>query len=525
MEKGSMNDESINGGELLPPRETQTSVAVEERTDPLAETGPHDEGPSPAARASVPPPKGVAKRKLRRTKKPQEMPSRPLSAYNLFFREARIDWLAEADQIAALEREEELSSANMEPPSNPDGTRKRKKSRLFEKMAKEVGRRWKELTPTRKRKYDELAEQDKERYRQDMNLYQEQLVSGSASGINKKSKKAKQNSHSHDAQQGAAFDTKPRARTIPLTNRKTEFDSLPASHVVTSITKPSPRQSSGSVSDQSSRAGSMNAAAPTAASLSAGTAPTLQLQALAALGSQNRNEDLRLMAATAGRRQQPANLAVDWNQLLGISGLVPPTDLQSFLQDQQRLAYSQTHGQNNESVDHQFSSLLRAHDQQRLTDPFGGDETSNFLRLLVQQELERRTPMLSQQALLADSSIRHQQLDAILRSQEYQQRFQGPGQAFQGSDASSSLSRTVLEQQELPHRRLSTASNPGYLGNFSELMWHSSGSAGQGHPTHPQPEQTSGTEPNPYDAMALHAYIQEQNNRNQGQQKGNSDRH
>ena len=508
---------------------TQTSEAVEEQSAAallVADPTLYD-GPSPDARASVPPPKGVAKRKLRRTKKPQEMPSRPLSAYNLFFREARIDWLAEADQIAALEQEEELASASvMEVPSNPDGTRKRKKSRLFEKMAKEIGRRWKGLTPTRKRKYEELAEQDKERYRQDMNLYQEQLVSGTTadSGTNTKAKKLKKSLFTQDAQQNAAFDTKPYARSIPLTNRNAEYDFLSASHANTSSTiMPPPHQSSGSFSGQSSRASSMNASAPTAASLSAG-ASALQLQAMAALENQNRNDELRLMAATAFRRQQPDTPAVDWNQLLGVSGLLPPADLQSFLQEQQRLAYSNTQGQNAASIDQQFTSLFGVHDQQRLANQFGGNETSNFLRLLVQQELERRTPMVPQQASLAESSIRNQQLGAAMMSQEYQQRFQGQGHVFQNSDNSSSLTRTVQEQQELPHRHHSTTSNPGYLGNISESMLHSLGSAGPGHSTHHQHEQTSANAPNPYETMALYAYLQEQNSRNQGQQEEDRDR-
>ena len=267
----------------------------------------------------------------------------------------------------------------------------------------------------------------------------------------------------------------------------------------------------------------MNASAPTAASLSAG-ASALQLQAMAALENQNRNDELRLMAATAFRRQQPDTPAVDWNQLLGVSGLLPPADLQSFLQEQQRLAYSNTQGQNAASMDQQFTSLFGVHDQQRLANQFGGNETSNFLRLLVQQELERRTPMVPQQASLAESSIRNQQLGAAMMSQEYQQRFQGQGHVFQNSDNSSSLTRTVQEQQELPHRHHSTTSNPGYLGNISESMLHSLGSAGPGHPTHHQHEQTSANAPNPYETMALYAYLQEQNNRNQGQQEGDRDR-
>ena len=509
--------------------------------------------PSAAGAHGVLPPKGAEKRKLRRTKKPQEMPSRPLSAYNLFFKEARVAWLAEADQIAVLEQENNAACALLDAPGNPDGTKPRKKSRLFEKMAKEIGRRWKELTPTRKQKYEELAELDKGRYRQEMSVYQEKLVlGGDHAENNSKSKKIKKTPFKHDAQQHPDLnvDSKPRARSNPATfpkgtTRHAGFDSLP--HNGLSTTAPPSRQSSGSVSGHSSRAGSMNAAATSATSISTTAGANTQLfqQALSALDNQRKVEELRLMAAATVGGQRPLNPAVDWQQIMGFANLsnapgahaqgfvAPPTDLQNFLQEQQRLtalgmSYRPAHGQNSASVEDHLAAVVRAQDQQQPADPFQGQDTSNLLRLLVQQELERRTPLAPQHPFVpnSESSICQQQIDAMLRSQEHQHLFQSDiglsnsfgqsfprrEQQFQNVDATSSLTRTIMDQHGMPQRLHSNDPNAGSLSNNSDVLWNSSGSASQG--SNPS---------NPYEAMALLAYLSQQEQHMKSQQKHESD--
>lgn len=107
----------------------------------------------------------------KKNKKPKDMPTRPLSAYNLFFREERFEWLRETDQVAALN-----DKKNDDSPPAEGAIKKKAKSRLFEAMAKALGKRWKELTPNRRKKYTDLAEHDMQRYRLEMERYREKLV-------------------------------------------------------------------------------------------------------------------------------------------------------------------------------------------------------------------------------------------------------------------------------------------------------------------------------------------------------------
>ena len=143
-------------------------------------------------------------------------------------------WLAEKDQVAAIEEDAAAADAEASIQLNPDGSRKRKKSRLFEKMAKEIGKRWKKLTSNERKKYQELAEQDKERYRQEMLLYHEALVVGSsetgaamplpAKKVPKKEASAKTDDDEEDK--------KPSARSSPSSsvNSTLEEEGVPQQH-------------------------------------------------------------------------------------------------------------------------------------------------------------------------------------------------------------------------------------------------------------------------------------------------------
>jgi len=191
------------------------------------------DAPSPIPNSATSGPTGQRKR-LRRRSKPQEMPSRPLSAYNLFFKEARVLWLAEKDQVAAIEEDAAAADAEASIQLNPDGSRKRKKSRLFEKMAKEIGKRWKKLAPNQRKKYQELAEQDKERYRQEMLLYHEALVVGSSEAAAamplpaKKVPKKEAAAKTDDEEE----DKKPSAKSSPSSsvNSNLEEEGVPQQH-------------------------------------------------------------------------------------------------------------------------------------------------------------------------------------------------------------------------------------------------------------------------------------------------------
>lgn len=114
---------------------------------------------SPSQRSKTKPAK--KKHKQFRAKKPKGMPRRPLSGYNIFFKEERGRLL--------LEKGED-SNTSLE---DVDGKAKAKIG--FEDMAKVIGKRWKELPEKDLARYKELANADMERYRREMDEYHLEL--------------------------------------------------------------------------------------------------------------------------------------------------------------------------------------------------------------------------------------------------------------------------------------------------------------------------------------------------------------
>ncbi|GAX19030.1 hypothetical protein FisN_8Hh253 [Fistulifera solaris] len=89
--------------------------------------------------------KPVATPKQRKPTK-NEKPARPLSAYNVFFKEERVKWLAEA----------------------PDNTQNK-----FTQLGYEMGQRWKKLSAAEKLKYEKIAKEDVKRYQKEMEQYEQ----------------------------------------------------------------------------------------------------------------------------------------------------------------------------------------------------------------------------------------------------------------------------------------------------------------------------------------------------------------
>lgn len=103
------------------------------------------------------PEKEVASKKKQRqfrSRKPKDMPRRPLSAYNIFFKEERAKLLADC-QAQGPAAGEKIG---------------------FERMAKTIGKRWKELTEQELGRFKLLAKDDTERYRREMDAYNYDLA-------------------------------------------------------------------------------------------------------------------------------------------------------------------------------------------------------------------------------------------------------------------------------------------------------------------------------------------------------------
>lgn len=121
---------------------------------PIKKEGSGKSGPARGTSATAAAAKKPTKRSTTtakgRKKKPSDMPRRPLSAYNYFFREERARWLAESEQRAA---------------------HKDSAGGLFSAMGKAIAQRWKTLSDEEGRKYKDLAAEDMERYKKEMDEY------------------------------------------------------------------------------------------------------------------------------------------------------------------------------------------------------------------------------------------------------------------------------------------------------------------------------------------------------------------
>lgn len=133
--------------------------------------------------------------KKSRPKKPKNKPKRPLSAYNIFFKDERAKILANIPDKKAEdgedEDEEDETKAKNEDGEEKEGGKEgekkdgdakkaaagKKRKRVphgkigFESLAKIVGQRWKELPPGELEVFKKRAEGDMKRYRKEMEAY------------------------------------------------------------------------------------------------------------------------------------------------------------------------------------------------------------------------------------------------------------------------------------------------------------------------------------------------------------------
>lgn len=103
-------------------------------------------------------------------RKPKDKPKRPLSAYNFFFKEERIK------VIKAVNCEEGVDPKDIDPELTDEliqNLRKDDGKVSFEEMGKLIGHRWKEINSERLAHYSALAQSDTERYKKEMETYNE----------------------------------------------------------------------------------------------------------------------------------------------------------------------------------------------------------------------------------------------------------------------------------------------------------------------------------------------------------------
>ncbi len=135
--------------------------------------------------------------KKARPKKPKNKPKRPLSAYNIFFKDERAKILAGIPDKKGEDEDDEEDEEENKDKSDDDGSDEgekgdqegeektgggkktvgKKRKRVphgkigFESLAKIVGQRWKELPPEELDVYKKRAEDDMKRYRKEMEAY------------------------------------------------------------------------------------------------------------------------------------------------------------------------------------------------------------------------------------------------------------------------------------------------------------------------------------------------------------------
>ena len=105
-------------------------------------------------------------------KKAKDKPKRPLSAYNVFFKEERNRLLEERRKAESGRKEQnDISTTSEHSKKKADGKKKSRDKIGFESLAKVIGHRWQELTSEQVNYYKRKADEDMVRYKREMEAY------------------------------------------------------------------------------------------------------------------------------------------------------------------------------------------------------------------------------------------------------------------------------------------------------------------------------------------------------------------
>ncbi|KAL3795426.1 hypothetical protein ACHAWO_007674 [Cyclotella atomus] len=186
MQNPFMNPMSMGGGMPIPQCHPAASSLGNGKTPFTAQGAPPAEiGTARGAkRAATNATQSSTKASKRANKKKVKgKPKRPLSAYNLFFKDERERILNDipkkeeddADNAGSNKEEEEKEEeGGGEGDANAIGVKPKKKPHGkigFESLAKLIGKRWQELESVEVDKYKKLAEEDAKRYKAEMEVF------------------------------------------------------------------------------------------------------------------------------------------------------------------------------------------------------------------------------------------------------------------------------------------------------------------------------------------------------------------
>lgn len=122
-------------------------------------------------------------------KRPNDLPRRPLSAYNLFFRDQRAKILEER---AERKQKAKAEGRELDEPG------------LFETLAKTIAERWKEIHPDDLKRYADDAKADSDRYQAEMKEYNRKMVVEHTQAARKRREESQQAEEIQSQQHAAA---------------------------------------------------------------------------------------------------------------------------------------------------------------------------------------------------------------------------------------------------------------------------------------------------------------------------------